>query len=139
MIDLVEGLRLAVDTGVLTLIWLVQLVIYPGLTRYAASNLKSWHSIYTRRVTYVVLPLMLIQLGISCYQVLFVHSISDILHLCFIAIAWVITFIKAVPLHQAIDVSTDGNKIAYQLIKVNKTRTVMWTAAWLLSVIVIFI
>ncbi len=138
MIDLFEGLRLASDTGVLVLIWLVQLVIYPSLERYSEPNLKSWHPNYTRRVTFVVLPLMFTQLGLSVYQVLIVSTVMDFAHLFFVLVAWVITFFKAVPLHQSLDLSVESVRIAQQLTRTNIGRTIAWSAAWLVSLIVIF-
>ncbi len=58
-------LRLLVDMGLLILTWLVQLVIYPSFLYYDATDLKKWHSIYTGRITFVVLPLMLTQLLVA--------------------------------------------------------------------------
>lgn len=138
MIDLIEALRLAIDTGVLTLIWLVQLVIYPGLTRYSEVNLKSWHPIYTRSVTFVVLPLMFIQLGLSCYKAISVGAVIDLVHLLLVMTAWVITFVKAVPLHQSIETSEIGIKTAHLLVSINKPRTLVWTFAWILGLVSIF-
>ena len=138
MIDIIEALRLAADTGVLSLIWLVQLVIYPGLTRYSETNLKSWHPTYTRSVTFVVLPLMFSQLGLSLYQMVCVGEVVDFAHLLLVMTAWVITFTKAVPLHQSIETSDAGINTAHKLINANKPRTIVWTAAWILSLIIIF-
>ena len=139
MIDILEALRLAFDTGVLTLIWLVQLVIYPSLTKYSEYNLKSWHPIYTRRVTYVVLPLMIGQLGLSGYHVMVEGRLSDIAHLILILAAWAITFFKAVPLHQSLDSSEGGIETARELININKTRTLMWTLTWVLSIAMVLV
>lgn len=133
MIDPLEALRLAFDTGILTLIWLVQLVIYPGLTRYSQSNLKSWHPIYSKRVTYVVLPLMLGQLVLSIYHAIIYLHPADIVHLVLILSAWAITFFKAVPLHQSIEDSNEGLETAIKLKDINKSRTAVWSITWILS------
>lgn len=133
MIDILEAFRLAFDTGMLTLIWIVQLVIYPSLSRYSESNLKSWHPIYTKRVTYIVMPLMLGQLGLSIYNIMQSPNTASILHLTLILSAWAITFLRAVPLHQSIDNSLESIKTANELIKINKSRTLIWTLTWLLS------
>ena len=77
MIDVFDALRLAFDTGMLALIWLVQLIIYPGLAMYNDVNLRIWHPIYTKRVTLVVLPLMFGQLILSAYKVLNVGVLTE--------------------------------------------------------------
>ncbi|MEL7161763.1 MAG: hypothetical protein AAFN92_13465, partial [Bacteroidota bacterium] len=68
------GLRLAVDTAALVLIWLVQLVIYPAFLYYAEADFRGWHPVYTQRVTYVVLPVMLAQLALYAYLTLTVGT-----------------------------------------------------------------
>ena len=55
-----EYIRLLVDAGFIVLIWAVQLVIYPSFKFYSNANLLKWHRLYTKRVTVIVLPLMLV-------------------------------------------------------------------------------
>jgi len=138
MISTLDALRLAVDTGVLTLIWIVQLVIYPSLCRYAESDLKIWHPDYTRRVTYIVLPLMLSQLVLAIFSSIRLGGILYLFHLILVIVAWIITFVKAVPLHQQLDLSVSGLSIAKQLTEVNVSRTIVWTLAWLITILAAF-
>jgi len=135
MIDIYEGLRLAADSGVLALIWLVQLVIYPGLAQYDEHRLRSWHPQYTRRVTFIVLPLMLSQLLLSAYSAYLFREMIDLAHLGLVIIAWLITFLKAVPLHGSLESSEGGHNTAIQLIQLNKSRTILWSITWILSVV----
>ena len=65
-------IRLLFDFGLLVLIWLVQLVIYPSFLYYEQDNLKRWHEKYTQKITYVVLPLMMGQLIITT-----IHLFND--------------------------------------------------------------
>ncbi len=46
-------LRLLFDFGLVVLIWIVQLVIYPGLCYYSETDLLKWHKLYTSRIAYV--------------------------------------------------------------------------------------
>lgn len=50
--------------GLVVLIWLVQLVIYPSLAHIAVDRFRDWHRRYTERVSLVVVPLMFAQLGL---------------------------------------------------------------------------
>ncbi|MAJ50932.1 MAG: hypothetical protein CMB82_04875, partial [Flammeovirgaceae bacterium] len=58
-------IRLLFDIGTLVLIWLVQLVIYPSFLFFERKNLKLWHDKYTKKVSFVVLPLMIGQFIIA--------------------------------------------------------------------------
>jgi len=138
MISSLDALRLAADTGVLTLIWLVQLVIYPSLSRYTEGNLKAWHPEYTRRVTFVILPLMLSQLVLAIYSSIQLGGWLNFVHLLLVIIAWAITFIKAVPMHQELDESENALDVAKRLTQLNLSRTIVWTIAWLISIIAAF-
>jgi len=138
MIDNLELLRVAADTGVVTLIWLVQLVIYPGLARYTTTNLKAWHPIYTRRVTFVVLPLMIAQLGLSIYSVVTVSGLWDMVHLGWVIFAWLITFLMAVPLHRRLQRDGDSTSVAVRLVDCNKWRVIAWSLTWLISFTALF-
>ena len=60
MIDII---RLLVDFGLLVLIWIIQLIIYPSFLFYRAKELITWHKMYTKAIALIVIPLMLGQLG----------------------------------------------------------------------------
>ena len=45
-----QSVRLLLDFGLMVLIWIVQLVIYPGLCYYKSEDLGNWHKIYTGRI-----------------------------------------------------------------------------------------
>ena len=63
-----EYYRLLFDFGLVVLIWLVQLVVYPGFKYYQREQLLKWHPLYTVQITFVVLPLMFGQLILSVIQ-----------------------------------------------------------------------
>lgn len=129
--------KLISDTGLLVLIWLVQLVIYPGFKYYKLQNLKKWHFMYSGKITIVVLPLMLSQLILSCwltfkYDWELFFTISTVL----VVLTWVSTFITFVPLHQKIDAEDENLTVHVQkLITYNWVRTFLWTSIFLMTVI----
>ena len=59
----VEANRLA-SFGLVVLIWLVQVVIYPAFAEIAPEHFTRWHAGYTRAVTWIVAPLMLGQVAL---------------------------------------------------------------------------
>ena len=66
---MLETIRLICDSGLLILIWMVQLVIYPSFSYYKQEDLFKWHETYTKRIAVIVIPLMLGQLITSSIQI----------------------------------------------------------------------
>jgi hypothetical protein len=109
------------------LIWTVQLVIYPSFCYSNEADIKRWHRIYTQRVTIIVLPLMMSQLGLYIYAFLQDMSLVLLASLLLVLLNWAITFFVAVPLHGQIDAEEDSFAAREKLVKVNWSRTVLWT------------
>jgi hypothetical protein len=129
----IDFIRLLFDFGLVVLIWLVQLVIYPSFRYYAKEDLLSWHERYTSQVTYVVFPLMTGQLLVAGMQIWQEINIYTLASACLITLLWLSTFLQFVPLHNRISADlfheTDLNK----LVRLNWMRTVLWTALFLWS------
>lgn len=123
------------NTAVLTLVWLVQIVIYPGLLAYNERDLAKWHPVYTRQVSIIIAPLMLTQMALYGLAVLSMPSIYSIAGAALAASAFVITFVIAIPLHKAIDQEGETFNLRKRLIGVNWYRTIAWTGSFILSVI----
>jgi|AntRauTorckE5430_2_1112549.scaffolds.fasta_scaffold00824_10 hypothetical protein len=128
-------LRLMFDTAALVLIWLVQLVIYPAFLHFQRADFKRWHLSYTRRVTYVVMPVMLGQLSLYVSLVFIAPNWDILLNLLLVVVAWAITFFRAIPLHAELDLVADHHQSAERLLRVNGWRTVVWTVVWIVTVL----
>ena len=75
-------LRHIVDFGLVVLIWLVQLIIYPSFSYTAKDELQTWHQRYVARITVVVGPLMLLQVLIVSMQVFVEGAGARCAHWC---------------------------------------------------------
>ncbi|WP_442846343.1 hypothetical protein [Leeuwenhoekiella sp. H156] len=126
-------IRLLFDFGMVVLIWLVQLVIYPGLCYYNLNDIGIWHQKYTPRVSYVVMPLMVGQLLIAIIQVNRNADLYTIMSLSAVLILWLSTFLQFVPLHSKISGKTNCEGIPQKLVKRNWFRTVLWSLVFLWS------
>ena len=118
--------------GLLILIWLVQLVIYPSFKHWDRRSFARNHAWYTGAITWVVLPLMFGQVGM-----LVVHWSPDaggiIISQCLlVAIAWLATFSMSVPLHRRLQQGWDMQTID-RLVISNVLRTIAWTIVFLLD------
>ena len=66
MMTLIHIFNVAVSCGLLILIWLVQIIIYPGLARIPSNDFVNYHAWYVTRITMVVLPLSQSASSYSC-------------------------------------------------------------------------
>ncbi len=119
------------------LIWLIQLVHYPAFKYIGDSNFTAFHQFHTQSISYIVLPLMFIELVSSFYLAyqLPSYQISLQFALGIVIIIWISTFTLQVPAHNAL--ANGFNEIQYQkLISTNWLRTIGWS---LRSLILLFI
>ncbi len=123
------------DFGMCVVLWLVQLVIYPSFLRIQDSQLIAWHKAYTFRVSFVIMPLMLSQLGFSVYAVIVDTNWQGWLVLCLVLTCWGLTFFLSVPLHQKIDCGDPAQAIRRRLIQTNWPRTILWTMIFALGIL----
>lgn len=126
-----DSLRLFLDFGLVILIWLVQLVIYPSYLYFVKNELIRWHKKYSFRVTFLVLPLMLGQLmlyGTLLQQEKTFYSIGSFV---LVLMAWLLTFTIFVPRHKEISNGTYTEKTLTQLVSFNWSRTLIWTLLFL--------
>jgi len=127
--------RLVVDFGLTVLIWMVQLIIYPGFMFYKTASLLKWHRYYTPRITIVVAPLMFIQLGVSLYHLIFEFGSLHLIYFLLVSSTWLSTFAYFVPLHQKIETDSDPLFSAKKLTSGNWIRTFQWTLIFIFSLI----
>jgi hypothetical protein len=114
-------------TGV---IWFVQLVHYP-LFRYASEGSFADFSVaHQRRTSWVVVPLMLIELG--CALVIAVRPPEGsrtlaLVGLALLAVIWLSTALVQVPLHRRLSRGLEPRAI-HSLVQTNWVRTAAWSA-----------
>jgi hypothetical protein len=128
-------LRLLFDFGLLVLIWIVQRIVYPSFLHFDSKNLIHWHKEYTSRFTFIVLPLMLGQLGISIYQLIMEIELYTVLSLIIILLIWASTFFQFIPVHAQISKGKVNEKMLELLVKKNWIRTILWTVLFLYSLL----
>jgi DMSO reductase anchor subunit len=125
-----------IDFGLVVLIWIVQRIVYPSFLHYHPKDLINWHSAYTSRFTFIVMPLMLGQLGITIYQLIMKVELYTVLSLIIIVLIWLSTFLQFVPIHNEISKGKVSQKMLDTLVKRNWIRTFLWTVLFLFSMLV---
>lgn len=135
----IELLQLLIDFGFAVLIWAVQLIIYPSFNFYSAENLLKWHRLYTKKITFIVLPLMLTQLVITIIHLWHIVNVYTILSMLIVVLLWLLTFIVFVPLHQSIDQAKNDKRTVNKLVHKNKLRTFLWSLLFVVSALNYFL
>ncbi len=126
-------IKLVVDTGLLILIWIVQLVIYPSFIYYDEKNLVKWHIKYTSNISFIVVPLMLGQSFIAIFQLFSNSSLITVAYFILVLSSWLFTFILFVPIHSKISQGLAEYKMLKKLVKNNWIRTFIWTTIFALN------
>ncbi|GAA3515686.1 hypothetical protein GCM10022393_32050 [Aquimarina addita] len=127
----IDFLRLVFDMGLVVLIWLVQLVIYPSFSYLSKQELILWHEKYTIRIGCVVMPLMLSQLVLAIIQFSRKPELYSSASLVLITLVWSSTFLQFVPIHKKISNRRIDKKLLNKLVKLNWIRTSLWTIIFL--------
>jgi len=130
---MLSSIALVFDFGLLVLIWLVQLIIYPSFQYFDQERLLKWHPKYTRLITFFAFPLMTGQVFLHGYQAWFDMNLLNGIILMGIAASWVITFGKEVPYHNKISNGQDIKQNITLLIVWNWSRVAAWTIVAILQ------
>ncbi len=132
---MLEILGTSIDFGLLILIWMVQLIVYPSFLFFEAQNLIVWHRKYTGLIAIIVVPLMLGQLGLALFDVYVFFSLVAVIKLLLITFVWTFTFAFFAPMHSRLSQGMVSKPILKQLVSLNWYRTIAWTIVSLISLI----
>ena len=135
---LLHFIQLAVSGLLCGLIWTVQIVHYPSLAFVNPESFKAAHSFHSRRISLLVIPLMLLELISAGVLVVVYHENTFLtwfawVNLLSILLIWISTFLLSVPLH--VELSQGYNaKTLSKLVTSNWPRTILWSIrfiAWI--------
>lgn len=127
--------KLLFDFGLLVLIWMVQLVVYPSFIFMDRQRLIVWHTKYTMGISIIVIPLMLAQLILSLLIISRGISFFKGIDVFLVLLVWVLTFTIFVPAHRAIASGQSNELLLGRLVAKNWYRTIIWTVVFLLNLI----
>ena len=126
--------NLAVTAALVGLIWLVQVVQYPGFAGVGSAEFVRFHAAHSARITLVVGPLMVVEALAAAWLV--AQSVTPEERLLawgcavLVALAWSSTMFVQVPLHGALAGGDPSARPALvdRLVSSNWLRTAAWTA-----------
>lgn len=112
------------------LIWTVQVVQYPLFARVGAESFTDYHAGHSARISWIVLPLMLVELVTAIALVLApppgVSPASVWIGLGLVGVIWLSTFLLQVPRHSLLGEGFDADAHRF-LVASNWLRTAAWT------------
>ena len=120
-----------VSTAAMTgLIWFVQVVHYPLFEAVGRDAFVEYERRHTVLTTYVVMPLMLVELGTSlwlAYQPPRGATLEFQVGAVLVVLIWLSTFLLQVPKHRVLETQFD-RQTWQSLVQSNWIRTILWTA-----------
>ncbi len=125
------------------LIWFVQMVHYPLFLQVGPQQFPAYEQAHANRTTWVVAPLMLVELGSSLallvprWRAVGVSAAAAWMGAALVALIWLSTALVQVPLHNRLHAGYSTTAIR-QLVATNWVRTAAWTARSILVLSWIF-
>ena len=137
-------LNLVFSSMLTGLIWLVQVVHYPGFLLVGKEAGNAYQEHHTRSISRVVIPFMLAELVVAVWLFFspFLFQVLSYLNRAafgLLLIIWLVTFLGAVPLHSSLSKNGYDSATIKNLIKFNLARTIAWTLRTLVLLLLIYI
>lgn len=124
MTDEIVTLQIFATLFLCGLIWFVQLVHYPLFA--IVGNSPTFYSEHQRRTSWIVLPIMILELGSAATLFILKGSLIDQIGLILIIGIWLSTILLQVPCHQRL-LSGFSISTINRLVQTNWLRTILWS------------
>ena len=116
-----------ISTSVMVgVIWVIQLLHYPSFHFINENKYIEFQHFHMRRISFIVIPVMLIELASALLLSYFFRSSLTIILLALLLGIWGITFIFFTNLHQKLTNGYDPS-IVDRLVQINWYRTALWS------------
>jgi hypothetical protein len=123
-LHLIQSGVACVDVAMAAVSWLILLCTYPDFARWRAEGFAEAHEAYTRRVGWVVGPLLLAQLGGHIWLSV---SANGGFGLGLVLLCWGLTAAWSVPCHRRLQQEGPTSPALAELVRSHGWRTAAWT------------
>jgi hypothetical protein len=102
-------------------------VTYPSFKLIKSSSFSEFHKSYTKKMLFIVAPVMILEFISSLLLVIFDKSDNntEIGLLITLILIWLLTFFNIVPIHNKLTVNYNKD-LNQKLIKLNGLRSILW-------------
>ena len=116
-----------ISTSVMVgVIWVIQLLHYPSFHFINDQKYIDFQHFHMRRISFIVVPVMLIELASALLLAYFFESSLTIILLALVLGIWAITFIFFTNMHQKLTDGYDQSTVD-RLVQINWSRTALWS------------
>ncbi len=119
------------------LIWTIQLVHYPMFQFIEAPHWPRFHQLHSRNITFIVFPLMLVELLTSIQLLIEERSLNHLILGGCAAGVWLLTMTVFMPLHHKLSRGQVSTTLSL-LVRFNWLRTFIWTLCCIVTMIDLF-
>ena len=125
-IELLSDIHFLSTSLMVGIIWVIQLLHYPTFHFIKESDYVEFQHFHMQRISFIVVPVMIIELLSGFMLVYYFRSNLLILCLIILLVIWLITFVFFTKLHQSLLGGYD-KIIVDNLVQINWSRTVLWS------------
>ena len=118
-------------------IWVIQLVHYPSFYFVNKKDYEQFQDFHMKRITYIVMPTMLIELLTGVYLILsgLGEKITFVISMILLGLIWLQTVIFFSRIHQKLTLGYQKSLVD-SLVKINWARTIMWSGRLVILLLV---
>ncbi|MEM6277976.1 MAG: hypothetical protein AAF733_00755 [Verrucomicrobiota bacterium] len=133
--------QLVATCGMVGVIWFVQLITYPQFAEIDEAGFVPYHQHYSNRVTWIVAPLMLLELGTTVATTIFFWRTPEFplaaVSLLLVVALWALTALVQVPQHTRLSYGYSAETIR-ELVQGNWWRTILWSLKSVLTALLLY-
>ena len=118
-------LLIIINSILVGVILMTQILSYPLLLKLNKSNFYDYYNSYTKRISFIVIPLMIFEVFLSIILNTILNNFYLFVSNILLLIIWSSTFLIQVPIHNKLS-SNHSYSLINKLIFTNWIRTVAW-------------
>jgi len=118
-------LLIIINSILVGVILMTQILSYPLLLKLNKSNFYDYYNSYTKRISFIVIPLMIFEVFLSIILNTILNDFYLFVSNILLLIIWGSTFLIQVPIHNKLS-SNHSYSLINKLIFTNWIRTIAW-------------
>ncbi len=136
-IDTLYFIQIVCNSYLVSLVFMTQFITYPTFLHIDKDKFSEYHRKYVNNISFIVAPVMLIELLTLFLIAYFSKDFLIIKSLILLLVIWLTTFFIMIPSHNRISKSFNKKEII-SLINYNWVRTILWSFKLLLIIFLYF-
>ena len=125
-IDTLYFIQIVCNSYLVSLVFMTQFITYPTFLHIDKDKFSEYHRKYVNNISFIVAPVMLIELLTLLLIAYFSKDFLIIKSLILLLVIWLTTFFIMIPSHNRISKSFNKKEIN-RLINYNWIRTILWS------------